>query len=250
MEINSKFSVEYPLVYPFYLLFVSLGICILPFNIGTILFLIKFNGNKMKKTILASCLFLSLGSVHAVESPRWDSVSLSYESADFGGNTFTGGGISGSKSVGEHFFVAGSYVSVSGETSNFIRVDLGGESRFLETKVDAVLNTLSAGIGFHQEVAKNSDFFVLVSYLDVEADIKKVAKNSDNGYGAQVGLRSLISPNIELSGSLVYSDIGESSETGVHISGSYHITELFSLGIGYSKSDDTDVLSASATFSF
>jgi hypothetical protein len=42
----------------------------------------------MKKIVLTTALLLSLGSVKAPDSVRWDSVSLSYESADLDGATW------------------------------------------------------------------------------------------------------------------------------------------------------------------
>ncbi len=89
---------------------------------------------KMKKVVLVSALLLSIGSIQAAESVRWDSASLSYQSVDIEGK-LTGFGVSGTKLIGEDFFIAGSYSSVSDDDD------------FFGSKVELDLNTLSVGLG-------------------------------------------------------------------------------------------------------
>ncbi len=200
-----------------------------------------WHGNKMKKVVLASALLLLVNSIQAAESVRWDSASLSYQSVEIDEDKLTGYDVSGSKLIGEDFFIAGSYSSVSDDTDVF------------GAKVDVDFNTLSVGIGYRHAISSNSDLFGIVSYEDIEVEASFQGNSrdvSDNGYGLQAGIRSLVTQNIELSGSLNYIDINDESETGINVSAMYHFTNQFSIGAGYSKTDDVDSLSLSAVLFF
>ncbi len=217
--------------------------------------LIKLYGNKMKKIILSASLLLVVGSAQAIDSPKWDSVTVSYQSIDVIDENLNGFGFSGSHSISDDFFVVGSYVSLSTQGDYGYIEEINNEPYFFSAPADFEFNTLSAGIGYRTAVSSHSDLFTAVSYVGtkVKATLRERSasdSNKDNGYNVQVGLRSLVTPNIELSSSLVYTDIGESSDTGASVAVAYHITELFSLGLSYSKSDDSDGFSGNATFSF
>jgi len=195
----------------------------------------------MKKLVLASALLLSMGTIQAAESIRWDSASLSYQSVDLDGDKLTGFGIAGTKLVGDNVIIAGSYASVSDD------IDVFG------SKVDVDFNTLSIGLGYRHAISSTTDFFGIVSYQDMEFEASfqgNSEDDSENGYGLQAGLRSLVTAQLELSGSLSYVDIADESETGFNVSAMYHFTDQFSAGVGYGKSDDVDSLSLSATIFF
>jgi hypothetical protein len=195
----------------------------------------------MKKLVLASALLLSISSAQAAESVRWDSASISYQSVDVTGTKLTGFGVSGTKLLGEDFFITGSYSSVSDELDTY------------GSKVDLDYSRLSAGVGYRHAIYNNTDVFGIVSYQDWELDTSSRYESqgaSDNGYGLQVGIRSLVTENIELSGAVAYLDIGEEAETGINVSAMYHFTSQFSVGAGYEKIDKLDTLSLSAVFFF
>jgi opacity protein-like surface antigen len=196
---------------------------------------------KMKKVVLVSALLLSMGSIQAAESVRWDSASLSYQSVDVEGDKLTGFGVSGTKLIGEDFFIAGSYSSVSDD------VDIFG------SKIDVDFNTLSVGLGYRHAISNKIDLFGIFSYQDMEVKASFQGESdseSENGYGLEAGVRSLVTENIELSGSLSYVDIADESETGFDVSAIYHFTNQFSAGVGYGTSDDMDTLSLSAVLFF
>ena len=195
----------------------------------------------MKKLVLASALLLSVGTIQAAESVRWDSASLSYQSVDLDGDKLTGFGVSGTKLVSDNVFIAGSYASVSDD------IDVFG------SKVDVDFNTLSIGLGYRHAISTTTDFFGIVSYQDMEVEASfqgNSEDDSENGYGLQAGLRSLVTAQLELSGSLSYVDIADESETGFNVSAMYHFTDQFSAGVGYCKSDAVDSLSLSAIIFF
>lgn len=195
----------------------------------------------MKKVVLASALLLSVSSIHAAESVRWDSASLSYQSVDINGDKFSGFGVSGTKLISDDFFISGSYSSVSDDID------------FLGSDLDVDFNTLSIGLGYRHLISENTDLFGMVSYEDVEIEASyqgDSGSDSENGFGLQLGVRSLVSENVELMGSLSYSDIADESETAIDISAIYHFTSQFSVAVGYGKADDVDSLSLSAVLFF
>ncbi len=195
----------------------------------------------MKKVVLASALLLSLGTAQAAESPRWDSASISYQSVDIDGDKLTGFAISGSKLLGEDFFIVGSY----GNASDDIEI--------YNSSIEFDFNTLSVGLGYRYSISQTTDFFGVVSYEDVEVEASyqgNSGSESENGYGLTIGVRSMLSEKVELSGSLQYVDIADETETAFGVSALYNFTEQFSAGVGYSKADDADTLSVSAVYFF
>ena len=195
----------------------------------------------MKKVALVSALLLSFGSVQAAESPRWDSASISYQSVDVDGDKLTGFAISGSKLLGEDFFVVGSY----GNASDDIEI--------YNSSVEVDFNTLSVGLGYRHSISQTTDVFGVVSYEDMEVEASYQGDSeseSENGYGLTIGVRSMVSEKVELSGSLKYVDIADETETAFGVSALYNFTDQFSAGVGYSKADDVDTLSISAIYFF
>lgn len=195
----------------------------------------------MKKVVLASALLLSLGTVQAAESPRWDRASISYQSVDIDGDKLTGFAISGSKLLGEDFFVVGSYGNASDDLEIY------------SSSVEVDFNTLSVGLGYRYSISQTTDFFGVVSYEDMEVEVSyqgNSASESENGYGLKVGVSSMLSEKFELNGSLQYVDIADETETAFGVSALYNFTEQFSAGVGYIKADDVDTLSVSAVYFF
>ncbi|WP_371379122.1 outer membrane beta-barrel protein [Thalassotalea aquiviva] len=195
----------------------------------------------MKKLLLASTLLLSVGAVEAAQSIRWDSATLSYISVDLSGNHLTGVGVEATKLVSKNIIVSANYGAVSDD------ITLLGST----VKVD--LDTLSVGVGFRHPYSKNTDFFGIVSYEEMEFNASyqnNFDAESDNGYGLQAGVRTLINERIELSGSINYIDLDEESEVGFDLSTMYHVSERFSASFGYSKYDEVDAIFLSAILFF
>lgn len=195
----------------------------------------------MRKIVIASAFLLSISATQAEEAVRWDKASLSYLSADIDGNRFTGYGASGSKLIGESFFIAGSYSAVSDD------IGIAG------SKADLDVNTFSIGLGYRYAISNSTDFFGVVAYHDKEVKAPGQVFSVDesySGYGLQAGVRSLVTDNIELSGSLNYVNLDVESKGGFNVSAMYHFTSVFSAGIGYEQVDNIDSLSLSAVFFF
>lgn len=191
----------------------------------------------MKKLLLASSLFLALGSAQAAEAPKWDFVDASYLSTKADGDRFNGLGLSASKLINENVFVLGSY--------SYQNID--------EDQYEADINGFSAGVGYRHAVAENTDVFGAVEYIYVDADAEVSGggsfSDSENGYGMKLGVRSMLTNEFEVQGVVNYVDL-DGSDTSFTVKGLYHFNKQFALGAGFTKADDADTLSATATYFF
>ena len=73
----------------------------------------------------------------------------------------------------------------------------------------------------------------------------------EDGYGATVGIRGLVSDNFELSGSIGYVDLGDAGDgTAFGAEALYSFTENFALGFNVSVDDDVTMYGVGARFYF
>lgn len=195
----------------------------------------------MKKILLASALYLFFGSAQAVESVRWDSASLSDESADIHGETLTGSGISQTQLLGDHVFIEGSYR------------DLSNHKNVSDSRVKLNLNALSLGTGYRHALSKRTDVFSMVLYeeLEYESSFGDGSENiNENSFGIDLGIRSLLTQNVELRGSVSYLEVSGKSKITSSYSAMFHFTNKFSTSIGFSNIDEADFLSLSGVVFF
>ena len=85
-------------------------------------------------------------------------------------------------------------------------------------------------LGYRYAVNSSSDVYVAVSYEDVTFELSgndSKLKSSENGYGVQVGVRSIVTDNIELSGSLGMVSIDSESDTAYDLGANYFFNESF-----------------------
>ncbi|MEW6995038.1 porin [Colwelliaceae bacterium MEBiC 14330] len=210
----------------------------------------------MKKSLLSLALVSAVlsssvladehvsGEKHSASSPNWTYVQGSYvmfDIEDSDGLEPSGFGVKGSRLIGDNFFVMGGFSLLNDE------VALYGVS------VDVDYAQLSLGLGYRYGLTESSDIYMAVSYEDValKASAGGFSENeSDNGYGIQVGVRSMVTDSIELSGSLGTVSIDSESETAFGLGADYFINKNFSLGLGYSSSDDMDTTSFNLRYSY
>ena len=191
----------------------------------------------MRKTLLGLVLLSSAGAIHAESGPNWNFIDVSYLSADVDDEEFSGLDIAGSKLVGEDFFVTGAYSSIGAEIDG----------------IDLDVNSTSFGLGYRHGASATTDIFGAVSYQRAELEASYQGQSFDvdeNGYGLELGLRSLITSELEVAASIAQVTIEDESDTVLSISALYHINEQFGIGAGYAQNDDVDTLSLSALLFF
>ncbi|MCA1766839.1 MAG: porin family protein [Idiomarina sp.] len=202
----------------------------------------------MKKTLIAIALIGTSTSAFA-DSPNWDKIQASYIETDIETPidediSMDGYAVSGSLSLNESFFILANFDSV-GDESNFGDVDL---------------DSLNAGLGFNHGITDSTDVFATLTYekLELVGSIDAIGSESfdESGYGAGVGIRSMITDFFELSVKADYLDIDDENAIRYDASAFFHLTNNLSLGLGYKRYDldeidqDIDTVAATVRYSF
>ncbi|WP_417435137.1 outer membrane beta-barrel protein [Idiomarina abyssalis] len=206
----------------------------------------------MRKAVVA-LLMLSLPGVVLAESPNWNKVDASYLDTDVGVDgvdddlSFDGFRVGGSAAIDpdmvvlDNLFVFADFDSVSNDDSNF----------------DLDIDFLSAGIGSYKHLTKTTDLYATVSFEHVESEASAFGlseSGSDKTWGVGIGLRSMLTPNVEIDTKLDYVAFDEEL-IRFNLSAFYHVTKNFSFGLGYethreTQDFDIDSLSATVRYSF
>lgn len=202
----------------------------------------------MKKTLIAIALIGTSTSAFA-DSPNWDKIQASYIETDIETPidedvSMDGYAVSGSLSLNESFFILANFDSVGDES------DVG----------DVDLDSLNAGIGFNHDITDSTDFFATVTYekLELVGSVDAIGSESfdESGYGAGLGIRSMITDFFELSVKADYLDIDDENAIRYDASAFFHLTSNLSLGVGYKLYDldeidqDIDTIAATVRYSF
>ncbi|MGM7317736.1 outer membrane protein [Idiomarina sp. ST10R2A5] len=202
----------------------------------------------MKKTLIAIALIGTSTSALA-DSPNWNKLQASYIDTDIETPidediSMDGYAVSGSLSLNESIFILANFDSV-GDESEFGDVDL---------------DSLNAGIGFNHGITESTDIFATVTYekLELVGSVDDIGSESfdESGYGAGLGVRSMITDFFELSVKADYLDIDDENAIRYDASAFFHLTENLSLGVGYKLYDldeidqDIDTVAATVRYSF
>ena len=174
--------------------------------------------------ILVCGLLLAVFSSAAADDLNYNFIQFGYDrielDSDFGfdvdGDGWT---LGGSFEVGESWFLFAGY----------------GQADF-DFGID--LDQWSAGAGFHTPMANNVDFVATLGYVTADIGAAGVSVD-DDGLGASIGIRAMVSPFIELNGAINYTDLGDfGDDTSLSGSAWYNFTEQFALGLGLGLGDD------------
>ena len=142
-----------------------------------------------------------------------------------------GPGVSGSVEIGENWFIGAGYQKV-------------------DFDYDVEFEQIAAGLGFHTPIAANTDFFATLSYVQVDAS-GAGGSASENGYGATIGVRGMVSESLELDGTLGYVDLGDGADgTSFGAAAIYNFTKVFSLGVSVGFEEDATSYGAGVRFYF
>lgn len=145
--------------------------------------------------------------------------------------------LAGSALINESVFVLASWSKLSDE------IGISG------TSVDVDFTQYQIGAGYRYALTDSTDAYASVSFagIDVAAEAFGESESEDEtGYAISAGIRSMLTAQFELGGSIAYVDIADESETSISATASYHFTDQFALSLSLSAADDTttSVLSA------
>ena len=206
----------------------------------------------MRKAAIALAI-LTLPSAALADSPNWNKVEASYLDTDLGVNnvediSLDGFRAGGSVAIDQDFvvlkniFTFADFSSVS-EEDNTGSIDL---------------DYLSAGIGSFKSLSDSTDLYATVSFERVELSASSLPMQSisysENAVGVGLGLRSMVTPNIETNAKIDYIAFDEAT-VRLDISAFYHLTNSLSFGLAYETYKeldyaDIDSIRASVRYSF
>jgi hypothetical protein len=192
------------------------------------------------KTLAPLIIGLSAALPAAAQELSYTFVQLSYLDVDFDGDDASGFGVGISGAIHKNIFLLGS----------FSRIESDDEFQISATESDeATLNSRSFGIGLNYPIADRTDFVLSAEKIKQKLEIGALSATGD-GEAYSMGLRSMIAPQVELSG-LIQSLQGEDeSDTGYSFAARYYAAPNISIGAGLSSSDDVDVMALSLRLDF
>ena len=183
--------------------------------------------NNMLRYAFIGVLMLSSAAAMA-DGPSYSYIQAAYQEVDLdagGGIDVDGSGleVGGSVAIGDDWYIFAGYGSS----------DLDGLG------IDVDLTVLTIGGGWHTEISPTTDFFAQLGFADGEIDVSGFGSEDDSGYAAAVGIRSMMSAELELYGSISQIDFdGFGDGTTFNAGLWYTVSGNLALGLGASLEDD------------
>lgn len=166
----------------------------------------------------------------------YDFLGLGYQRVELdapGSNVDGDGfGINGSFEVADTWFVAAGYSTID--------FDFG---------VD--VDQLALGFGHFMPLSPRTDVVATLSYLRADVSASGFGSGNDDGFGVSVGVRSMLSDQLELDGSITYSDFSDGGDTTSFGAGVlYSFTNTIAVGLDISLDDDVTAYGLGARYYF
>lgn len=106
-----------------------------------------------------------------------------------------------------------------------------------------IKHAVSAGASYHTPIYYDTDLIVGASLLRGKTALTingvPAATADQNGYGINVGIRSLVSRRLELNAGIDQTKIESISDTDFTLGGAYYITKQFATSLHYSVNQDS-----------
>jgi hypothetical protein len=170
---------------------------------------------------------LFAGNALADEGPRYTYGEIGYSRVDYDDLNNDG-----------DFFDAGVSLAVHDMVHLFADYSTGSVD---VSSFDVDVTNVDAGAGLNLPLTKTVDLIVDVAYLWTEFDAGGGGNNSvdEDGYGARVGVRAMLTPNFELNGGGSYANFDHSDDnTAVYGGLVYNFTRMFAVSAGVSVGDN------------
>lgn len=107
------------------------------------------------------------------------------------------------------------------------------------------------GAGYRTPINDRVDLFATVSYLTADVSADGFNSIDDDGFGVAVGVRGLVTDQLELAGSFGYSDLDNGVDgTAISAGALYSFTEAFALGLEIELDEDLTAFGIAARFYF
>ena len=113
------------------------------------------------------------------------------------------------------------------------------------------VDQLDIGAGYHMPIAERTDFVASIAYVRVEAEASGFGSVDDSGFGASIGVRSMVTDQLELSGSLNYVDLDDGGDdTSIGGAAWYDVSDVVAIGANLGFGDDTTTYGLGARIYF
>jgi Ax21 family sulfation-dependent quorum factor len=166
----------------------------------------------MKRSLLAFALLAALPfAASAADGLNYNYVEGGYVATnidnDNGDIDADGAGVNASVALSPNFHLFGGYSAQ--ESDGF---------DFLSSRVETDVNQWRAGLGYNLPIAGNTDLVARAAYEKVEVDDVTVGgqrydiNDGDDGYSAEVGVRSALTTNLEGYALAGYEDFGDDND--------------------------------------
>jgi hypothetical protein len=179
---------------------------------------------------LSILLALSLSTAAQASEIKWDSLSVSKQNVkNEHFENFRGHGFAATKLFNDSMILS---VSKSSLDST---IDIFGYNVDLDYEVQ------SFGIGGKKSVSEKTDLYFVASYVDLKAKLSLMGysgSESESTTALTVGIRSMVSPNFELSSHANFYDDSDIDHS-ITIGGHYYLSDAFSLGLDYEKDSES-----------
>lgn len=188
----------------------------------------------------ASSLLLA-GTASAQQSPlSYSYIEGNITKGEISNFDYTTYGAELSFELGDTLFIKGSVAE--GES------DDGIFNGLFEDDIDVRIYTI--GLGAHLPISERTDFVTEVSYIKNELGFRGADLDAD-GYGVDVGIRSMLTNSIELAAAVNYIDGDDfDGELGFSADARFYMSPRLSLSVGYSDLDEVEGITAGVRFNF
>lgn len=140
---------------------------------------------------------------------------------------FDGWSVNGSFLLTEQVFMFGGYSDISSDSVGGFKLSTEG---------------VTLGVGYRYELSRQTDlnFAGAFERAKAKAELGGFGSESvsENGYSLAVGVRHLVSPQLELGVGAVYVDIGDDDDTSANANALWHVTDVVALGVSLSLGSD------------
>ena len=86
--------------------------------------------------------------------------------------------------------------------------------------------------------------------MRAEIEASGFGSEDEDGFGATIGMRGMVSDQVELFGTLSYVDLGDDDGTAIGGGALYSFTDTFALGANVEFDDDVTIYGVSARLYF
>lgn len=168
--------------------------------------------------------FLVTPDSHA-KTPDWNYVEGGYLRYDSDGDFDPDGlQVNGKYSLDTHFYLNGEYGWAENNGVDFTTMTLGG--------------------GYRLSLNATTDIYAGANFERIDSDYY-----DDNGYSLVSGVRSFITPELEVNGELGYLDLDDGDVT-FKAGAYYYLNPQLAFGASYELMDDVDVFQLSGRYAF